>query len=261
MSYTFYLNQDPAAFSDLPSYEQLSVIYDDIELAIIFDWAQLERTDPLRDVVADAEQALENDIDECREDEPIVDSTGQIRLLCSAVSNVGYAAAISNGVARLVLSAIQHRLPQWSSYSEEQGHVRYNRRFTARRDAAVEFLPKYLFTINWADSGPGFSWPESYYATYLPGFNCYVVTASQDGSDTHGVADEAIGAFPADTTLEQGAHDVIVGWWGHQAATWDQYRWAYLFGVGEILNETADDWADEIWDADTGEQREDALLS
>lgn len=82
MSYTFYLNQDPAAFSDLPSYEQLSVIYDDIELAIIFDWAQLERTDPLRDVVADAEQALENDIDECREDEPIVDSTGQIRLLC-----------------------------------------------------------------------------------------------------------------------------------------------------------------------------------
>ena len=57
---------------------------------------------------------LENDIGEGGEDAPTVSWTGPIRLPRSAVSNAGHAdAVISTGVARLVLSAIQHRLPQF----------------------------------------------------------------------------------------------------------------------------------------------------
>ena len=53
-------------------------------------------------------------------------------------------------------------------------------------------LPKHLFTINWANSAPGLSWPEAYYVTQLPGWDVYIVTASQDTDEIYGYEDFAI---------------------------------------------------------------------
>lgn len=47
--------------------------------------------------------------------------------------------------------------------------------------------PELVCCINWADSGPGYSWPESYYVTYLPGLEKYIVTASLDSPDVWGL--------------------------------------------------------------------------
>jgi len=52
--------------------------------------------------------------------------------------------------------------------------------FDRRARGKVELWPYYLLTINWADSGPGFSWPVAYNAIYVPGFDRTVVTASGD---------------------------------------------------------------------------------
>jgi hypothetical protein len=62
------------------------------------------------------------------------------------------------------------------------GTVNLNRKeYKRHKDARLAFNPQLVCTINWADSGPGFSWPESYHVTYLPGFDKFVITASTDG--------------------------------------------------------------------------------
>ena len=211
----------------------LRALYDDVELAILFDWLQIERPAPLASI------ELESIADETRH------PSGAIRLMPSASGDFNDE-ALSNAVARLVLSDIQSRLPQWAAVSAD-GEVALARTYTPTRRSEVQMLPRFLFMINWADSGPGFSWPESYHVGNLPGFDRYVVTASQDSPDAHGYTDEAIGQFPKDEGIDAGVHRVITEWWQGQLDGWDQQRWAYLFDTGAIDNETAEAWADEVW--------------
>ena len=141
--------------------------------------------------------------------------------------------ACSNAVARLVLSNIQGRLPQWGTVNA-QGEVVLARKRGAVRRQAVSLMPQYLFTINWGDSGPGFSWPEAYYATYVPFYDVYVVTLSQDSPDCYGYADLAMGHFaPAEPVID-GARRVITGQWRTQFGHDRELRWAYLFGTGLV---------------------------
>ena len=104
-----------------------------------------------------------------------------------AISRLGFSKQIDHyrridaAVAFIVLKRAEHRLPQWSA-------IRGNELIVARkhRDASkvpnrkVVPQPRHLFTINWADSGSGFSWPVAYYLTWLPYYDRHVVTASAD---------------------------------------------------------------------------------
>ncbi|MEJ1376501.1 MAG: hypothetical protein RPU32_00770, partial [Candidatus Sedimenticola sp. (ex Thyasira tokunagai)] len=116
-----------------------------------------------------------------------------------------------NAVARLLLSNIQSRLPQWGTVKTD-GEVLLARDHSAVRQNAISLMPQHLFTINWADSGPGCSWPEAYYATYLPLYNIYVVTLSQDSPDAYGYEDLAIGHFPLEELILDGAHRRCQPW-------------------------------------------------
>jgi hypothetical protein len=98
--------------------------------------------------------------------------------------------------------------------------------------------------INWADSGPGISWPEDYYATFVPGFERFVVTASMDGTDMWGVTDLAIGSFAGSVDLRAGVESVIFAWWSAQNR---EEPWAYVWGEGLIDKETAQRWCDAVW--------------
>ncbi len=57
----------------------------------------------------------------------------------------------------------------------------------------------------------------------------------------------------ADGAVLEGAHRVIFDWWKGQADGYEQHRWAYLFNTGDVDEATAESWADEIWDPETGE--------
>lgn len=70
-------------------------------------------------------------------------------------------------------------------------------------------LPQYLFTLNWADSGPGFSWPGAYYTTWVPSYERFVVTYSADSPEVWGYADIAIGQFGVKEALKDGSHRLI----------------------------------------------------
>ena len=118
--------------SETMDLEQLRTIYDEVELAILFDWFGVERPDPLREV----------QLEIYGENEFPADAEGRVRLMGS---DGGYSDenALSNAVARLVLSEIQGRLPQWGvAYGD--GSVNLARTYAPRRDAAIDFMPRFL---------------------------------------------------------------------------------------------------------------------
>jgi hypothetical protein len=219
---------------------QLKSLYDDVELAILFEWLGIRRPPSLYGI----------NIESCSDDSD--EASGPIRLIRDMYGHYGNFAE-SNAVARLVLSRVQGRLPQWAAVHED-GRVDLARSHTPKRLAKVNIVPRFQFMINWADSGPGYSWPESYFAGYLPGFDLFVVTASQDTPEVHGYADQAIGHFPANEKIADGVHRAVTGWWNRLAGEWDQHCWAYIFEEGDVDTATAMSWAAEVWDTDTGEQ-------
>ena len=73
---------------------------------------------------------------------------------------------LENAIARICLESAQRSLPQWAMVRDGKVTLGRRRQRTARR--ARKLRPVHLFTINWADSGPGFSWPEAYHVTCLP---------------------------------------------------------------------------------------------
>jgi hypothetical protein len=150
----------------------------------------------------------------------------------------------SAAVAQILLERIQDRLPQWVG---PNGGARPL--FDRRSHRKVELWPRHLLTINWADSGPGFSWPVAYNATYVPGFDRSVVTASADCPEMFGgVCDVAIGSFGPEVPIIQGCRDIMISDWGWQREECDQPRWAYLFDTGLVSKAEAQAWADEVWD-------------
>jgi hypothetical protein len=157
-------------------------------------------------------------------------------------------------VAAIILERIQETLPQWSSVElreneNEEATLILAREIKVRQARRViELVPQYLLTINWADSGPGFSWPVAYHVTWVPIYDAYIVTQSSDSPDAFGYCDFAIGHFPTTKDFVQRAADVIHGDWRWQRDDFSQHSWAYLFGNGLIDEDTANRIRDEVWD-------------
>lgn len=173
-----------------------------------------------------------------------------------ADSELSEPTVLRNQVARITLSVVQQRLPQVGFVHD--GEVDLGREHFAGRRNQVTLLPQFLFMINWADTAPGISWPESYHATCLPGIDRYIVTAAQDSPDMWGVTEMAIGHFPADMPLREGARRVIEAWWCYLRDRGDQERWAYVWDEGTVSSGEANLWADKIWPEFVGEKDEDA---
>lgn len=153
---------------------------------------------------------------------------------------------LANAVARLALARIQDELPAWAGVNDQGGYFSA-RTYTRSELAAVSFHPQHLFTINWADSGPGFSWPEAYYLVWLPVFERYVVTASQDSPDCYGFEDIAIGWQFFDDDRVGVARDIILANWGSVHKPNNEDGWAYLFASGVVSESEAEEWREEIW--------------
>lgn len=155
------------------------------------------------------------------------------------VGGENYPTLLDAAVATVLLGTVEGQLPQWASEGV------FGRRHT-KHQREVSFKPEHLFTLNWADSGPGFSWPTAYYATSVAQHHATIVTASADSPDAFGFTDFAIGHFPADADILAQARDVIVRHWrGLQID--GQARWAYLIDVGLVSEAQASQWAVDVW--------------
>ena len=164
-------------------------------------------------------------------------------------------------VASIVLENVEKRLPAWSALRADGSFVcaRKYRDDEKVPDRKVLLQPRQLFMINWADSGPGFSWPVAYHVTWLPHYDRFVVTASADCADGFGYCDFALGAVGRDTPIKEGARRVVCGDWHDQWRGWEQQRWAYLFNTGLISESEARDWAEDVWPTPSGQEDDDEV--
>ena len=159
---------------------------------------------------------------------------------------------LSAGVAYIVLKNIQNKLPQWAAYSEDKGVVT-SREYKEKNLLGIsklQMIPQLLFSINWASSGPGYSWPETYYLTWVPLFERFVVTASVDDKSMYGEisTDQAIGKFEKKDKILDSVKDVITGWWSCWVVEYQQERWESVLQEGIISEEEANNWSkDSEW--------------
>lgn len=157
-------------------------------------------------------------------------------------------AALEIAVAQILLHRIQDQLPQWGCVNKDGEVVKGREKLSRPKDAEpITLHPQLLLCINWADSGPGFSWPEAYRITRIPGFDQYIITASRDSIDVWGCTDHAIGFCDANVPIKEAAHKIITEYWSKQAHDYEQARWVYLFDEGLIATSEAESWANEIW--------------
>ena len=161
--------------------------------------------------------------------------------------------------AAILLERVQNELPQWASVRDDQVTLGRNIRDRAA-ERTVELTPQFLLMINWADSGPGFSWPETYNVTYVPLYDVFIVTGSVDSTDLYGVTDFAIGHFAAGDDILKKSSEAIKGEWHHLAGTYGQGRWEYLFSPGLIGTEEAEELADQVWKEEI-EDEDEALFT
>ncbi len=163
-------------------------------------------------------------------------------------------APLADAVARICLNAIQSRLPGWIGVTS-RGALVGERTPEPARPASVVALPRLLLAIDWAESGPGFSWPEAYYATYVPQFQRHVVTASVDCAETWGATDFAIGVVPEGAELLRGCGAVLRAWWRHQRSLGDQPPWASVLDTGLVDRPTARAWRIRTWGSELCAER------
>lgn len=153
---------------------------------------------------------------------------------------------IENAVARICLESIANELPQWAAIGN--GTIVRGRAVARRKSPARHPAPVHLVTINWGDSGPGFSWPEAYHLTWLPGYDVFVVTASADCPDAHGYCDRAVGWFTGTSEILVNAGVALGGYWASEREL-GQERWESLFDPGAISERAAHIIADAVWPA------------
>ena len=151
--------------------------------------------------------------------------------------------ALPNAVARICLTNVQDNLPQWASIKDDEVTLARKVKRTTELPSRI-LLPQHLFTINWANSAPGLSWPEAYYVTYLPGWDVHIVTASQDSDEIYGYEDFAIGWFKGKEDPVEGSKDILISYWGNLSREFCQERWEELF---DISAGDPEGWADKIW--------------
>ena len=154
---------------------------------------------------------------------------------------------VSIAVAQILLEPIQELLPSWSCIDEDHEFIASRKVFKRFVESRLKFNPHLIFLINWADSGPGFSWPEAYYITYLPGFNKYIVTASRDSEDLCGCTDNAIGFFDGDLDKIEVAKKALIKHWRVAKRQGLDDGWQSVWERGLVNHKVAISWAKEVW--------------
>ena len=213
--------------------------YHPLEHAYLSDYLGLERPDFAKGLDPFAPEACDQPLDG---DDYSSDGIFRLRPACDGEYNLY---TVANAIARMALNQRQRELPQWGSLSSTSS-VR-SRYYEGRCLHRARLEPEFLLMINYADSGPGFSWPESYHAVLFPHYDVYIVTASQDSPDMRGYTDEAIGWFARDTDILEGARPILCDWWSGEIQPLPEYAWQEVWNSGLIDGITAYAWRAEVF--------------
>ena len=104
-------------------------------------------------------------------------------------------------------------LPQWA-ISPKEGEIIFGRPLKKPGDRPARILlPQAVGRINWGTSGPGISWPEKYYLTRIPHYECWILTASQETREVTGYLDWAVHHTPGDLQPKEAADQSLLVYW------------------------------------------------
>jgi hypothetical protein len=131
---------------------------------------------------------------------------------------------IDVAVARLLLGDIQNYLPARSMLIEDSW-VTTRPSFPRSPGNLPRFRPTLCIDVNWATSGPGSDWLESWYVTTIPELSIHVVTVSRDSEDAFGCADHAIGWRPTSVDHRTASRELILADWRWRRKQLDQAQW------------------------------------
>jgi hypothetical protein len=122
--------------------------------------------------------------------------------------------AIDNAVARIALAPVRKNLPTWGGLGKDGAfHSRQSENESILPERGYRSDPVHVLSINWASSGPGYSWPLRYYISWIPYYERYVVTVSYDSPEVEGYLDLAIGDLSEGASVEKELKSVIVRHW------------------------------------------------
>jgi hypothetical protein len=154
--------------------------------------------------------------------------------------------AVDAALAQIVLRHIELHLPDFTLMEHERLiHARPAYRTpTLSKDMLVK--PIRLFMIDWCLSGSGQSWPEAYHATWLPGYDVFVVTLSQDTDEALGLTDLAIGWFRDDNIFDKSCGRIVTRYWRTIATEHGQPMWETFVSAGRFDEATARKWARRV---------------
>ena len=165
---------------------------------------------------------------------------GNLPIDNNCFNNVSGKLELDNEVATILLDTFQSHLPnfRWHDQDDNLRSVRVKKTIKERK---VQLFPLHLFTINWATSGPGIEWPESYSVTYVPSHNVRIVTASADSDDMWGCTDLAIGWCKPYRTPDFGVKKIIQTWWRNIHVSLG-HPWADVYSEGLVDADRAEKW-------------------
>ncbi len=152
---------------------------------------------------------------------------------------------LDSEVASILLDTVKTRLPNFHCRHNDGTEVHW-RSIQGLKKRKIQLFPLHLFTINWATSGPGIEWPESYSVTYVPSHNVRIVTASADSDDMWGCTDLAIGWCKPYRTPDFGVKKIIQTWWKNIHVSLG-HPWADVYSEGLVDVERAEKWGLEVY--------------
>jgi hypothetical protein len=146
--------------------------------------------------------------------------------------------ALQGAVGALLLRNMQPKLPRSALFYPRANLLAVSRGGGRPTEGSrMSLVGRHLFTISWAEGGPGMSWPTAYYAVWLPIRDVWIVTASDDTGEMLGFLDVALGWFPATTIWEDGVAAIITQDWTAWAAD-RQPGWQEVSASGRLSTET-----------------------
>jgi hypothetical protein len=157
--------------------------------------------------------------------------------LAAGVNGTAEIDELDADVAAILLNKVQGRLPNWNARI---------RTLQPKIQRTAEPLPALLFAVNWASSGPGYDWPEAYFATPVTDLGITVITGSSDSTDLYDHCDYAIGWTRTTKQITWGAKKIITGWWAAQRRL-DQGAWEIVLKEGAVSAEKAMSWRKSVW--------------
>jgi hypothetical protein len=175
------------------------------------------------------------------EDEELLEGWGFDHDPCSGYTR------LDAWVGAYAVRDIQERLPNCGIGRADGSYAPTRPIRKGERSKKVVGAVRFLFRINWADSGPGFSWPADYHLVWLPGFDRWVLTYSADSPDAMGYCDFALGAFGEEHDWRESAREILVADWRFQWSEWEQTPWQEFWGTGLVTEEEAMAWRAEAW--------------